>query len=410
MEQRQSAFPLVRLVIPEVDHERRTYSIQNRKMIDLYINILGISKTSQSAQRLRNWRNPDVLKKMKVSNFQTIAGDFPKVVESVLLTQAKRGDSDMTIGDINNQLDALCKASLKEERESVVMWMVKNLSPKEQKWMIRVILKDMKIGIKHMRVLNFLGGQNAINHFTSCSNLRKVVENIHDRTAGKAGIQIGTPFYPMLAKRFNNFSVTKTMKGERFGIEPKMDGERMLIHKNGSKIKYWTRNRIDYTEKYGPSFNAIILKNVKLKRCILDGEIIAWDNEVKAYVPFGHNRTVAKEAQNKNSTRWLCYLAFDILHDGKNALTERTLSERRKILESAITNDEHHMEVIEMHVVEMGTIALSLSLSYSLPHVTHACRYKNSETSKNNENICSNAQFGARRCDFETIGHELHHG
>jgi ATP-dependent DNA ligase len=43
--------------------------------------------------------------------------------------------------------------------------------------------------------------------------------------------------------------------------------------------------------RYGPSFNDVILKNVKLKRCILDGEIIAWDNEVEAYVPFGHNRT-----------------------------------------------------------------------------------------------------------------------
>ena len=110
MDKRQSPFPLVRLVIPEGDHERRTYNIQNRKLIDLYINRLGISKTSNSAKRLRNWRNPNVLKRMNVRNFQTIAGDFPRVVESVLLTQAKRDDSDMTIGDINNQLNKLCKA------------------------------------------------------------------------------------------------------------------------------------------------------------------------------------------------------------------------------------------------------------------------------------------------------------
>ena len=250
VDKRQSPFPLVRLVIPEGDHERRTYNIQNRKLIDLYINRLGISKTSNSAKRLRNWRNPNVLKRMNVRNFQTIAGDFPRVVESVLLTQAKRDDSDMTIGDINNQLNKLCKASLKEEREAVVMWMVKNLSPKEQKWMIRVILKEMKLGIKLAKVLSFLGGSNAVNHYTACSDLRKVVENLHDRTAGKAEIQIGTPFYPMLAKRLNNFDVERAMRGERFGMEPKMDGERMLIHKNGNKIKFWTRNRVDYTEKY----------------------------------------------------------------------------------------------------------------------------------------------------------------
>ena len=250
MNMRQSAFPLVRLVIPEADHERRNYNIQNRKLIDLYLKVLGISKTSNSAKRLRNWRNPNELKRMNVRNFQTIAGDFPRVVEAVLLTQAKRDDSDMTIGDINNQLDKLCKAQLKEEREAVVMWMVKNLSPKEQKWMIRVILKEMKLGIKLAKILSFLGGSNAVHHYTACSDLRKVVDNLHDRTAGKAEIQIGTPFYPMLAKRLNNFSVETAMKSERFGMEPKMDGERMLIHKNGNKIKYWTRNRVDYTEKY----------------------------------------------------------------------------------------------------------------------------------------------------------------
>ena len=116
--------------------------------------------------------------------------------------------------------------------------------------MIRVILKEMKLGIKLAKILSFLGGSNAVHHYTACSDLRKVVDNLHDRTAGKAEIQIGTPFYPMLAKRLNNFSVETAMKSERFGMEPKMDGERMLIHKNGNKIKYWTRNRVDYTEKY----------------------------------------------------------------------------------------------------------------------------------------------------------------
>ena len=94
---------------------------------------------------------------------------------------------------------------------------------------------------------------------------------------------------------------------------------------------------------------------------------------------FSRSGTVAKEAQNKDSTRWLCYLAFDILHDGTNALTERSLSERRKILEGAITNDKHHIEVIEMHVVEKGTHSL-LSLSLSLSLSVHTHKHKNTGT------------------------------
>jgi len=355
----QSAYPLVRLVIPYEDNERRNYNIQNKTMIDLYIKCLGIDKTSLTAQRLRNWRNPEALKRNGVKFSQTIAGDFPKVVENVITTQLNRETSDMTIEHINTQLDKLSKATNKEERGEVVMWMLSNLSPIEQKWMIRVILKDMKIGIKYQNVLRFLGGQNAIEHYHGCSDLRKVVNSLDDHTAGKTKIQIGTPFFPMLAKRLPNFTVARAMGQERFGMEPKMDGERMLIHKCGNTIKYWTRNRKDYTEKYGPSFNAVVLRNVKMKQCILDGEIIAWDDEIKRYVPFGHNRTVAKESlHNKDAKRWLCYLAFDIIHDGMKSLMEKPLSDRRKILvEHAIPkNESHHMEVIEMHVVEKGTL------------------------------------------------------
>lgn len=39
-----------------------------------------------------------------------------------------------------------------------------------------------------------------------------------------------------------------------------------MIHKLGSKIKYFTRNAKDYTDYYAPKFDHVVLKHVTAKR------------------------------------------------------------------------------------------------------------------------------------------------
>eukprot|EP00940_MAST-03C_sp_MAST-3C-sp2_P000867 g867.t1 len=365
----QSIYPILRLVLPQLDTERKRYNIKMSTWTKLYIRKLGINKMGNVAQRLRNWTNPDKMKQYGLlSTFASVAGDFPAVVEAVLMqqqgmtTSSSRGGSarsttTITVGDINMKLDTLARSnSDRDAQASVVMWMLQNLSPMEQKWFIRVVLKDMKIGLKFERVLNFLG-RNALAHYNACADLRRVVESLHDPSVGQTRVQIGVPFSPMLAKRYKNFTVGKSMGGgtNEFCIEPKMDGERMLVHKNGDDVKFFTRNMNDYTTKYGPSLAEWIRRCVTLKRCILDGEVMSWDNEMRGFVKFGHNRTVAKEGEaDVRSSRWLCFLAFDILHNGDCAITHLPLRERQKLLDASILVTRRRVEVLPRKVVGKG--------------------------------------------------------
>lgn len=363
---KQSPFPLVRLVIPQLDGERKNYNIHMKKLAAIYVECLGVNKKGVYAERLRNYRDPEKLRALGLIN-TSLAGDFPRVVEAVLAEKlAGNHDSETTLGEINEKLDQLVAATSAKQKQTVVMWMLQTMSPKEHKWFIRVILKDMKIGLKHDSVLTFLG-QNAKEHFGVCSDLRKVVESLHDRTAGQYKIKLGTPFSPMLAKRYKHFTLLRAMGATaHVGVEQKMDGERMLIHKDGGSVRFYTRNRNDYTKKYGKAIASYVRRHVTMKSCILDGEMMSWDDTAKAYVKFGHNRTVANEhvrdegdgdedSSPRKHRRWLCFLAFDIVHNGKESITHWPLRERRALLDKAISPCTNHVEIVPIRVVGDGS-------------------------------------------------------
>lgn len=112
------------------------------------------------------------------------------------------------------------------------------------------------------------------------------------------------------------------MMGQAFTAEVKLDGERMLAHigfmKDERVVHFYTRRANDYTDTYS-AMGSHLKECMRYPgtQCILDGEILAWDDEVEAIMPFGDNRTVAKEEAEAGSTplkRWLKYIIFDIVY------------------------------------------------------------------------------------------------
>jgi DNA ligase-4 len=69
----------------------------------------------------------------------------------------------------------------------------------------------------------------------------------------------------MLASLANPDKLSVMLTASSFVVEPKYDGERIAIHKQGDKIKFFTRNSKDYTNLYGPKFNHVIIKQIKAK-------------------------------------------------------------------------------------------------------------------------------------------------
>jgi DNA ligase 4 len=154
----------------------------------------------------------------------------------------------------------------------------------------------------------------------------------------------------MLCKHLTDKTLKILLKEDKIVTETKYDGERIMIHKNGNDIKFFTRNSNDYTTLYGPKYSKIILQNVKTETCILDGEFLIWVNSLSAFKPFGHNKTLALSEKEETDEQF-CYIIFDILYVEGKQITDKNLIERRKVLYKIINEVENTISIVKQKEV-----------------------------------------------------------
>lgn len=121
---------------------------------------------------------------------------------------------------------------------------------------------------------------------------------------------------------------------ENFLYEPKLDGIRAICYVSSKGIKLFTRNGIDITNQF-PEFTFI--KNIKASSCVLDGEIVAYTKKGHPDFNLLQNRAVSGVPAT--------FVVFDILEKNRKSLVHLPLIERKKILESSVT-DGNGLELI----------------------------------------------------------------
>lgn len=306
----ESFFSYLRLVLPQLDRKRPGYGMKHSVLAKCYSDAMGLDpKTNSKAKRLVNYRDP--------TENSGATGDISVILEEVLLSKCGAGKK-VTIGDVNRDLDALAADHSKAARQRVFMRLLGSYSAKEQKWLARLLLKEMKIGIKEESLLKFLH-PDASNIYNLTTDLAKVCESCTSTTRRvREGLRLGSTIQPMLAKRMNKHEAAgKLMVGKRFAFETKLDGERMIVHKTGDECQYWTRNGNDYTQFYGAVMTPWIRSQIELRDAILDGEMLCWDKE-DGLIPFGQNKSVAHEQTrlqeaSQESSQWMYFVVFDVL-------------------------------------------------------------------------------------------------
>jgi hypothetical protein len=149
----QSVYPLMRLVLPRIDRERGSFGVQIKSLIKLYIAGLQLGDRSAAAKQLRDWKLPDTSGAR--SGKQVAAGDFPSTLEAVLENRAGGGQKRLSIGDVNRRLDELCKLANEEQRRNWLRQVLDDCTALEHKWLVRIILKEMKIGLNEEKVLGY---------------------------------------------------------------------------------------------------------------------------------------------------------------------------------------------------------------------------------------------------------------
>ncbi|MGE5048734.1 MAG: ATP-dependent DNA ligase [Deltaproteobacteria bacterium] len=141
---------------------------------------------------------------------------------------------------------------------------------------------------------------------------------------------LGSPIAPMLAKLAGSLP-----EGEGWIYEPKWDGFRALVFRDGGELLIQSRD-LKPLNRYFPELEPPLLKQLP-ERCVLDGEIVIagpagldFDALLLRIHPAA-SRIKLLAAQTPAS-----YVAFDLLALGEEDLREAPQAERRSRLEGAL--------------------------------------------------------------------------
>jgi ATP-dependent DNA ligase len=141
------------------------------------------------------------------------------------------------------------------------------------------------------------------------------------------------PVKPMLAKR----STLEILAGRKdLLFEPKLDGFRCIVFRDGDEIELGSRNERPLTRYFPDIVDAV--KQALPQRCVVDGEIVIAQNgrldfealQLRLHPAESRVRKLAQETPAE-------FVAFDVLALGDKDLTETSFEQRRATLDANLT-------------------------------------------------------------------------
>lgn len=259
------------------------------------------------------------------------------------------------------------------------------MTAEEQKWLIRIILKSTRTGLGDAMILKCVH-PDAQELYNMTSNLRKICDELKNPAKrldlANGSLELFSPFQPMLADREALEEALTHMPDGTAIIEPKLDGERMQLHYDGTMYRYWSRRGTEYTYLYGRTLSEGSLTphianqvfDESVQNAILDGEMLAYDPISKDFLPFGTLKGVADSSGTEGTFNKLhdprpCFVVFDLVYLNGECLLSKPLRERKEMLHSSVMPIEGHLHVIEgvkitsqQELVDQMDLALSNKL------------------------------------------------
>ncbi|WP_433560819.1 ATP-dependent DNA ligase [Nocardia sp. CA-151230] len=138
------------------------------------------------------------------------------------------------------------------------------------------------------------------------------------------------PVKPMLAK-----SVSELPRDPGLLFEPKWDGFRCIVFRDGDEIELGSRNDRPLT-RYFPELVELLGRALPDK-CVVDGEIVVVTENGLDFDTLQNRLHPAASRVNKLAVQTpASFVGFDLLALGEQDLTDRPFAERRRMLESVL--------------------------------------------------------------------------
>lgn len=261
----------------------------------------------------------------------------------------------ITLQDVYSQLMKITETIGSGSQESKVTQLAvlfRRLSPLEAKHVARIVVGRLRVGVGDPTLLDALSlakaGDKSLRvalqrAYNLSSDLGLVAHTLY--TGGPDGldgihVKVGNPVRMALAERADSAEEIVARLGE-CAIEPKYDGFRIQVHKDGDKVSMFSRGLEDMSGMF-PDLVEAIHRQISSPQVILEGEALAYDPSTGAIQPFqvtSQRRRVHNIAEMSESLP-ISLMAFDLLFIDGRDLTRSPYIERREELYKAIAPRE----------------------------------------------------------------------
>jgi DNA ligase-1 len=245
-------------------------------------------------------------------------------------------------------------AGSQERKVSLLAELLKELSPLEAKHVTRIVVGRLRVGVGDPTLMEALSSAKVGD-----KSLRPPIERAYNLTSDlglvartfyssgvegleKLHVNVGNPVRMALAERANSAEEIIARLG-KCAIEPKFDGFRMQIHKDGSEVSIFSRGLENLSGMF-PEVVAAVNKQMAAHTAIMEGEALAYDPESGVYQPFQvtSQRRRIHNIEEMSESHPLRLMAFDLLLLDERDLTRAPYTERREALINAINPHTGH--------------------------------------------------------------------
>jgi len=289
--------------------------------------------------------------KEEVAKLNRQSGDLSLTAQR--LAPASRRDSPSVV-EVRRRLTQIASTSgagSMQKKLDGFTSLLADLDAISAKHLVRITLGKMRLGIGDPTVLDAMSLAKKGD-----KSLRPVLEAAYNRTSdlgliartlwtqGEAGLDLlkikaGHPLRPQLAERLPNPEAVIKKLGT-VGVQPKYDGLRVQIHKDGDRVSIFSRNLESMTEMFPElvaAAGALAIENV-----ILDGEAIAYNPESEEYVPFQETtaRRRKEDIEEFAARAPMRAFVFDVMFREGSDLTALPYERRFGIVEEVLRDSD----------------------------------------------------------------------
>jgi DNA ligase-1 len=305
----------------------------------------------------------------KIEDSYRDSGDLGITASNILKskTQTTFTAEKITIERIYDTLFKIAKLEGKGSQDLKMKYissLLNDATPLEAKFVLKILLGTLRLGIAENTVMDAL----AIA-FTGKKENKEQIENAYNVSSdlGKVSLIVATngideikkfkislfnPIRPMLADRAKSEQEVIKKMPELFAAEYKLDGERVQIHIQANKIILFSR-RLENITQYYPDIVENVRKSLGIHEGVFEAEIVPINENTGEFLPFQelmHRRR--KYNLDKAVSQYpITVNFFDVLYFDKKDCLNLEYSERRKILERVV-NEDNFSKLIPMKFIK----------------------------------------------------------